>query len=400
MKNSITKITANKFKKIKLLLLTTTTVGGPGQIVLDLSRYLDRDKFDVSVAFGPGYPLDNMFQKEGIKTYHIKMSRGIDPLTNTKGLIQLYRLIKKEGFDIVHTHCSIASFVGRIAAKMANCPIIILHDQGFAFSRYSNNILQKYFYLLIERLLEPVTDYYITASNALEQIGIKHKIMRHGKISVIYNGIDPSRFEEQVNKRTVRKELGLDVTVPVFGLIGRLEIQKKVDMFLKAVSMIIDSGSKAQFLIVGDGPLRKELEELARMLNIADRVFFAGWRTDISRILGAIDIFCLTSLWEGMPLVVIEAMAMGKPVVSTEVRGIKEVVEDGKTGILVPLNDIEAFGRACIDILNNHHLATTMGEAGRIRFKQMFTVDRMINKCQSLYMELYNKKCLKSNISL
>jgi glycosyltransferase involved in cell wall biosynthesis len=368
-------------------------VGGPGQLVLYLAKYLDQKTFEVSVAFGSGYPLDEEFHKEGIKTFHLSMSRNIDPLVNIKAFFQIYKLIKKEEFDIVHTHCSIAGFLGRIAAKMARCPIIILQDHGLAFAKdYQSIISPKTIYLLIERFLEPLTDCYIAVSDALKQIELKNKITKPEKISVIYNGIDNTEFKTHVDVEKVKEELGLNTTKPVIGVIGRLDVQKGVDLFLTAASRIIKAGFNAQFLIVGDGPLRRELQTLAANLNIAQNVFFLGWRRDVSKMLAVMDIFCLSSLWEGMPFVVLEAMAMAKPVITTKVRGINEVVENHKTGIVVPLNNPGALAEACIFVLDNGELAAKMGEAGRRKFEQMFTVERMIDKYQRLYLEFYNKK--------
>jgi glycosyltransferase involved in cell wall biosynthesis len=377
-------------KKIKILQITTSTVGGPGQLVLDLAKYLDQEKFEVSVGFGPGYALDEEFHKEGIRTFHISMSRNIAPLVNIKGFFQIYKLIKRERFDIVHTHCSIGSFLGRIGAKMAGCPIIILQDQGLAFAKdYQSIISPKRIYLLVERLLEPWTDWYIAVSEALRQIEFKNKVAKPEKVSVIYNGIDNTEFNTRVDVEKVKEEVGLNSKIPVIGVIGRLEPQKRVDVFLRAASMIITSGFYIQFLIVGDGPLRKELETLAVNLNIAEKVLFLGWRRDVYKLLAVMDIFCLSSGWEGMPLVVLEAMSMGRPVISTRVRGIDEVVENRKTGIIVPLNDPKALAEACILLLNNYDLAAKMGKAGRRKFDQMFTVKKMINEYQQLYLELY-----------
>jgi glycosyltransferase involved in cell wall biosynthesis len=384
-------------RKIRILQLTTSTVGGPGRLVLDLANNLDKTRFEVAVAFGPGYPLDEVFLKAGIETFHVCMSRNIAPLINAKGFFQIYRLLKQGEFDIVHTHCSIAGFLGRIAAKLAGCPIIIFQDQGFAFTRGSLGIV-KYIYLFIERLLEPITDQYVTVSNTLKQIGLRHKILRPNKVTVIYNGIDPRQIESSSADKVIKKkELGLDSSFTVVGIIGRLEPQKRVDIFLKGASMIRKSDMETQFLVVGDGPLRNKLEAVAEDLKIKDKVFFAGWKTDVFEMLDVIDVLCLTSSWEGMPLVVLEAMAMGKPVIATKVRGIEEVVEDGKTGILIPLEDPHALSEACMKLIRDKALISVMGGEARTRFEQLFTIERMIHEYESVYTNMINKKGLSLN---
>jgi glycosyltransferase involved in cell wall biosynthesis len=161
--------------------------------------------------------------------------------------------------------------------------------------------------------------------------------------------------------------------------------------------MIRKSDMETQFLVVGDGPLRNKLEAVAEDLKIKDKVFFAGWKTDVFEMLDVIDVLCLTSSWEGMPLVVLEAMAMGKPVIATKVRGIEEVVEDGKTGILIPLEDPHALSEACMKLIRDKALISVMGGEARTRFEQLFTIERMIHEYESVYTNMINKKGLSLN---
>jgi len=180
---------------------------------------------------------------------------------------------------------------------------------------------------------------------------------------------------------------------PVVGMVGRLARQKAPGDFLRAAALVAREFPAATFLVVGDGPLRATLEGLARELGIADRVRFLGFRDEVPVVLAALDVFALSSLWEGLPLTILEAMAAGKPVVATSVNGVAEVVQHGRTGWLVSPQQVEQLAAHIVTLLRDPGIARSMGEAGRRRVRERFSIERTVAELSDLYQDLYEAKC-------
>jgi glycosyltransferase involved in cell wall biosynthesis len=377
-------------KPVRILHVTATTTGGIGLLLLSLAKHLDKKKFDVTVAFGPGYMLDEEFFKEGISVYTISTSRKIDPFSIVKGFFQIYRLIKEKRFDIVHSHTSVGGLIGRIAGKLAGVSVVIWSIHGFA-SHEGQNRFKKYFFLLIEKLLDKFTDHYVAVSEALKKEGIQNRILTSNKITVIHNGIELRNFNKNFNVIQKKKELGIEMSRTIIGTVTRFEPQKAIHDFLVAVSYVKKTYPDIKVVIAGDGPLRREIEKLINDLKLNDNITLLGWRNDVPEILAVLDIFCQSSLWEGCPMVLLEAMAVGKPIIATNVGGVKEIVEDDNTGILVPPADPKAMGDAIVKLMNNKEKTMKMGMNGRRRAESFFNVDLMLIKYERLYQELLKR---------
>jgi len=380
-------------RRIKVLHIITTTVGGAGNSVLNIVKYLDKDRFEPMVAFSPGYAQDKDFYQAGIRIFLVKMSRNLSPWINAVGFFQLYALLRRERFDIVHTHCSVAGFLGRLAAKLAGVPVIIFSIRGYA-SRDYQSCLKKGFFLWIERQLDKVTHYYVAVSEAMKQKGIQKKIMRPETVSVIHNSIELEHFKAKKKDRETegkKKELGLKPQGAVVGIVARFEAPKGLEYFLQSGVLIQKAFPQVQLLMVGDGPLRPRVEKMITHLGLTPHVILTGWREDIPQVLRVMDVFCLSSLWESFGLAIVEAMAAEKPVVATRVEGIPEVVQDGVTGILVPPKDAQALAQAVIRLLKDPQLALKMGKAGRRRVEELFAVQKMVARYEELYEKLWLK---------
>lgn len=376
---------------IKVLHVAPTSTGGAGFVPLILASNFDKTKFDVAVAVGSGPEHLLELFKDNITAYHLSCSRTLAPFAILKGLFQVYRLAKRKKFDIIHSHTAVGGFIGRIAGKLAGVPLTIWTIHGFASHRGPTKF-NKYLFLLVERFLDKFTDHYVAVSKALKQEGVERNIFKADKTTVIYNGIDPESYNKEFDMDLKKKELGIGPSQIVIGTVGRLEPQKAIHDFIRAVSYIAKKFPHIKVLIAGDGPLRGSLENLITELNLQENILILGWRHDIPELLSLLDIFCLSSLWEGCPIVLLEAMASGKPVVATNVGGVKEIVEDKKSGILITHSNPEILGDAILDLINDKEKAKEMGLNGRKTAENIFTLQHMLKNHENLYLDLMGKK--------
>lgn len=376
-------------KPVKILHIAATTTGGVGLLLLYLAMHLDKKKFDVTVAFGAGYILDKEFFEKGINVYTIGTSRKTTPFSIIKGFFQIYRLIKEKKFDIVHSHTSVGGLIGRIAGKLAGVPVVIWSIHGFA-SHGGQYRLKKSFFLMIERFLDRFTDHYIAVSRNLREEGANNKILSPAKVTVIHNGIKVGDYNKEFDVISKKKKLGIDASRTIIGTVTRFEPQKAIQHFIEAVSYIAKVYPDIAVVIAGDGPLRGDIEKTINDLKLNDNIILLGWRTDVPEIIAVMDVFCQSSLWEGCPVVLLETMAIGKPIVATDVGGIKEIV-DSDTGILVSPADPKALSDNILMLLNDKEKAGRMGENGRKKVTSLFTMENMVKNYERLYMDLLKK---------
>jgi glycosyltransferase involved in cell wall biosynthesis len=314
---------------------------------------------------------------------HVRLTRRIRPLANLRALLEVRRLLRAQPFDVVCTSCSLAGFVGRVAAALARVPARIHILQVYA-SRPHQPAPRRAFYRWIERRLDPLTTRSVAVSEAGKRYGVDTGIMSAERVEVIFNAAElpPPRPGARAD---LRRELGLEPEAEVIGTLGRLEPQKGVEHLLRAMVRVLDARPAARLVVVGDGPLRAELEALAARLGIARAVRFAGWRTDVPEVLSALDLFCLASLWESFGIVLAEAMLASLPIVATRVDGIPEVVCHGETGFLVaPGSDAELAERI-LALLSDAPLRRALGEAGRVRALERFSVRRMVAEYERFF---------------
>lgn len=374
-----------KTDRLKILLVLTSTAGGAGLQSYLLAKYLPREEFELTVAFGEGYPLDAKFSELGIPIVHLSFSRKLSPLRNLKAFFEVYRLIKEQKFQVACMACSVAGFFGRIAAWLAAVPCRVFIIHAYA-SRPNQPKLKRNVFRLVERLLDRCTTHYIAVSEATKRFGVSEGIMPAGKVRVIHNGIE---FGDAAKPSSVRADLGISQDSPIVGIASRLEPQKGVAYFIQAAVLARKRIHQATFLIVGSGPLEQELKTLAESGGASDYVKFAGWREDVPEVLNSIDLFCLPSLWEQFPLGVLEAMSMGKAVVASDVDGVSEAVSHGKTGLLVPPASPETLSDAIVALLSDSERCLAMGEAGRNVVLTKFHVEHMVRHYENFFRSLY-----------
>lgn len=387
-----------KTKKIRILhIITRLELGGPPILLLDLIQRLNKERFACSIATGitadSKYDMTGFARDKNIKVIIFpSLVRNIRPLKDLKALITLCLFLKKEKYDIVHCHTSKGGFIGRLAAKLAGIKIIMYSPHGDIFKGYFSRSVTNIF-VLLEKLIAPFTDRIITLSKTGTERFLEHGIGARQQLTHIYNGIDITDYERiKTGKPEKRAELGLGKDDFVCATIGRLVPVKGHKYLIDAIQKVVKVIPFAKFLFIGDGDLRSQLLEQAESLEVRNNICFPGARSDIAELLNCIDIFLLPSLNEGFGIVLVEAMAMKKPVIATNVGGIPEIVVNGTTGILVPPKDPEAFSSAIIKLHNNPETSLRMGFAGYERARRLFDITTTVSKFENLYCDLIKEK--------
>ncbi|MGB9553268.1 MAG: glycosyltransferase, partial [bacterium] len=277
-------------------------------------------------------------------------------------ILPLRRLIEKEEYHIVHTHGVRANFIGRIAARRTGAHIVTT-IYSFPKEDYKN-ILKRTLYPPVDRLTVKYAERLIVVSHGLKDKLLKVHYAPEKKIRVIHCSIDLQKTKALKTRDEMRKELEIPSEVPACGMLARLVHVKNPFLFLDAAELVHKEMPEALFFFVGDGPYLEILRKDTAKRGLQNVVRFTGYRRDPLDIVEALDVVVLTSISEGLPVTLLEAMALKKPVVATKVGGVPEVVQDGITGLLVPPGDAPGLARALISLFKNPKLMETMGERG------------------------------------
>ena len=363
------------------MVLYEPSSSGHGTHVVSLVKSLKNDRYRITVVC----PSSNVLTIERLRRAGVTVvPLPISKLRNVRALLRLVRLLKREKVHIIHIHGQEAGIWGRIAAWIAGVPVVVYTPQTV-------DIRQKRFqglYYLIERLLASVTDMLISVNEGDRLRLISEGIISPQKITTIYNGIEVRDFPVGVDIGTTKRNLGIESERPVVAQIGRLSEQKGPLFLLEAAAQISQVRPDVTFLMVGEGPLRAQIEAQAKELGLSNNLLLPGWRSDVPAIMSCVDVVVLPSLWEGLPYVVLEAMASAKPVVATAVNGCRELVRHGQTGLLVPPADSRALAEAVLTLLNDKETAVQMGEHARQLVEKSFSLDRMVGRVDAVYQEL------------
>ena len=363
------------------LIPTLDRSGAEKQMVL-LAKGLPRDRFRVEVAALTRLgPLEAELRDAKIPVTLIGKRLKVDPFA----LMRLVRFMKDRKIDVVQTWIFAANTYGRVAAKRAKVPIVIVAEMAVDLWKGNGQ-------LAVDRYLAKGTDRVVGNSRAVSDFYRKAGIPAE-KLDVIPSGIG-NEEPPDVDPVAVRAEFGFAPDAPMLLFAGRLAPQKAVEDLLAAIDVLQHVRPDLRALIVGDGPLREKLEELVFAFRLTHAVKFLGHRNDVPRLLAASDLLVLPSLYEGLPNVVLEAMRFRKPVVATAAPGTTEVVAHGVTGLLVPMKKPTALAQAIREVIEDHAMATGMGNAGRLRVETEFGVATMVERFASLYERLAREKGL------
>lgn len=375
---------ARSRKKIRVLqLIEGFNLGGAEKKLLELVRSMDPMRFKTVVcSLGLGDRLRSEFDKLrrfGVEVTVIKRAGRMD----LSLLLRLLRLIRERRIDVIMTTLFYADVMGPIAGRLAGVKGVFSWETISAPEWLIWRRLWPY------RAVIRLADGVVSVSRATaDWLHVKRGVPLN-KIRVIPYGVDLNRFAVR-NAAAVRARLGLQKKDVVVGMVGRLHPQKGHIYLIEAAPAIIKKNPRVRFLLIGDGELRQELESRVRQLGLNKHFFFLGFRDDVHELIQAIDIFTLPSLYEGLPNVILEAMAAGKPVVATPADGTRELIDPGRTGILVPPRDPAALADAIIRLIENGKLAASMGRHGLAKIVRDHSLESQVRAFEELYENCYN----------
>lgn len=368
--------------------ITMLELGGAQQNTLYTVAHLDRARFAPSLVAGPGGILDT--DARALPNVRFEtvpaLVRQVAPLRDLRALIDLVRRFRRLAPDVVHTHSSKAGILGRAAAGLAGVPIVVHTVHGWGFHPEQRRAKRALF-VALERLAATVTTQWVAVSRANVESGAAHGIAPARAFRIIRSGIKLDLFRARAGDMGLRRELGLSDQTPLAGMVACLKPQKAPVDFVAVAASVAREVPDAHFVVAGDGELRGEVEQAVAAAGLGERFRLLGWRRDPERIVGALDVLVLTSLHEGLPRVVPEAMAAGKPVVATAVDGTPEAVRDRVTGFLHAPHDIAGMAASLARLLRDPSLARRMGEAGA-SLADEWDIDAMVRAQEELYSRL------------
>ncbi len=378
-------------KRLKVAeVITRLDWGGSPDIVRLICTMSDPEVFDIRLITGASTH-SSIQTKEFKKRFNDKikvipsLKRDIDIINDFKAFKELYRLFKKERFDIVHTHTAKAGALGRMAARLAGVPKIIHMPHGHNYYGYFGPI-GSLLVILAEKFLTLFTDTTMAFTELEKKDMMRFRVSAPEKIVIINSGVELGKFKDGLTDvDRMRENLRIKPGERIVGMISRLEPVKGPQYFIEAAKPVLDRFPDVKFLVVGDGSLRAGLELSTEKLRIKEKVIFAGWREDVPHILHILDLLVLPSLNEAVGRILLEAGASGVPAVASSVGGIPEVIKDNETGILVPPKSSEALAQAIITLLNDDEKRKRMGVAAKSWADDRFSADRMVRKIQELY---------------
>lgn len=358
-----------------LILLDTLELGGAESIAVNIAiRLKSTDIYKpVFCLTREGGELENKLKEHNIKCY----SLGRRHRYELHKFYGVKNIIRDENIKLIHAHKPGSNLWAGVLGRIFGLPVIShLHTHPRELGPIGGPILSKIIYSMSAKI--------ICISEYVRQELIKELNADPSKIVTIHNGIDYRDFIMEPNTDLI-EELGLDSCSLIVALIAGFRGVKNHEMLLHAAKEIIDKGIHVNFLFVGEGILRDQSESKAKDLGISENCIFTGLRTDIPEIISIIDIGVLCSLWEGIPLVVLEYMAASKPVISTDIKGVHEIIQDGENGILVPLGDINTLANAILHLSNNKSFANKLGKNGFKTVKEKFSEQAMMKKITNMY---------------
>ncbi|WP_051617982.1 glycosyltransferase family 4 protein [Desulfofundulus thermocisternus] len=375
--------------KVRVLqLITLSELGGAQKVLYHLVTGLNRERFEITVACAPGGELVRWLTGcGGVRIVEVPyLCREVSPLKDLAALCCLRRFMSRERFHIVHCHSSKAGILGRLAARLAGVPGIVFTVHGWGINDYQSGAVRMLF-TLAEKLAGRLSSRVVCVSQADLQKGLEQGLAPPSRLAVIHNGLP----EPPLRPGALRRELGLGEDALLVGMVCRLRAPKDPLFFLETARALLSTGKWSNhlyFVLIGDGPLMAVCREFIARHGLAGKVFLAGGREDAPSLLGDIDVFTLFSLWEGLPLTIIEAMFAAKPVVAAAVGGVGELVVPGETGYLVPPGDTVGAVTALEKLLEDAQLRRRMGEKARRLACERFAVERMVKDYTLLYEEI------------
>lgn len=386
-------------------------IGGPSHNVTLLSAFLSPE-FETKLLVGRKDPTekDASYIADQLGLFPIEISemrRTVMPVFDLIAYFKIKKIIREFKPDIVHTHASKSGAIGRLAARACKVPLVVHTFHGHVFHSYFNKFLSD-IVIRMERYLAKKTDAIVAISESQKyELSSVYRIAPAEKIHVIPLGFNLDKFSrDQDTKRIIfRNKYGFGADDMLIGIIGRIVAIKNHDMFLEVAARVKAScpEKKIRFVIIGDGDMRPQVEKKAGELGLSYSYFIThpgdqtdvvvtSWETEIDQALAGLDIVLLTSNNEGTPVSLIEAQSAGKPVVSTDVGGVEDIVSHGSSGYITPVNDVTGFSAYVVELIRNEGLRKSMGEAGHSNVIRKFSRQRLVRDMKQLYLGFLEKE--------
>lgn len=376
--------------------ITKLELGGAQEVALYAVSHLDPSKFRPLLVAGPGGLLtDEAKTLTGVDVHILSsLARQVHLFADLVALVELIFLFRRLRPTIVHTHSSKAGILGRWAAWCARVPVIIHTIHGYGITPAQPSWLRRIL-ILLERMTGRITTHWVAVAKADIEKGIEWGLFDRTQVSVVRPGIDPLPFQTMINKaarQTLRSEFGAGPADFLVGTVACLKPQKAPEDFVAVAKHVCETLPNARFVLIGDGDLRPRIESLIDANGLHARLHLAGWRRDISTVMKVFDAFLLTSHWEGLPRVLLEARTIGLPVVATRVGGVEEAIVQGRHGWLSEAGDIAGLSAHLIRVSQSqdgepHHRVHSM-EA----LPKEFHLEEMVKQYESLYDRLLDDR--------
>jgi glycosyltransferase involved in cell wall biosynthesis len=373
-----------KLKTNVLLAIRQGEIGGGETHVLDLVHAMNTARYNIFVLSFTSGPMVERLKEIGVPCYVIHTVKPFD--FSVWGKVK--KLLVSLNIELVHAHGTRANSNTFWATKSLSLPFIYT-VHGWSFHQNQHPLVYKS-KVWIEKLLTRQADTVINVSKSNQLDGVTKFQMKRSV--VIYNGISQEKFNPQKAYNDIRKEFNISGSKIVVGYMVRMTEQKDPHTMIRAIQLAMKQSKELVFLMVGDGDLRESTEALAKKLGVMDHVIFTGFRTDIPDILNAIDIYCLPSLWEGLPIGLLEAMGMKKAVIATAVDGSVEVIKNGKTGLLIDKNNPEDLAKKLLYLASNKKEMAILGANASTYIKASFNVFEMTRKTEQIYQKVLEKQ--------
>ncbi|MEM8858507.1 MAG: glycosyltransferase family 4 protein [Chloroflexota bacterium] len=381
--------------------ITRLIVGGAQENTMLTADYHNRlleyaGQYKVDVVCGPqtgpeGSLIDEVRQRGIDLTIMPELVREVNPAKDIWAILKLRNMMREGNYDLVHTHSSKAGVLGRVAAKWAGIPTIVHTVHGWSYHDHLSPGRKK-FYVALEKLGYRNGDAMIVVSPKDIDKGLAEGIGRREDYTVIRSGIELERFgNPQVPPSEIRDQLGIPADALVIGSVTRLSEQKDPLSLIDALAKVHQKRPEVYFIVVGDGLLRPEVEDKIANCGLQDQVVLTGLRRDVPELMAAFDIFVLSSLWEGLPRVLPQAMATSLPIVCTKADGSAEAVEHGVNGFLVEPKRPDQVADRLIQLVDSAELRRDFGAAGKAKVP-MFGAKKMVADIDQLYKKLIQQK--------
>ncbi len=381
-------------RKVRVLHVITRLIrGGADENTVYTVEMMDPERYETDLLAGYGSEVSGFSDVVRNRTTIMRdLVRAPHAIRDFVALYKMIRLMRNGRYDIVHTHTAKAGFLGRIAARLAGVPHVVHTLHGVTFHDHIHPVVRR-LYVWLEKIAAPFCDVMISVGEDVKRKYIAEAIGRRDQYVTIPSGMNTQPFREarenpDVSRDPRRREHGFSDDDLVVGMVSRLESRKGYRYLFEAIERLAPQHPNLKVLVVGEGNQRAELEAMAVSKGLAGRIVFAGYRADVAETIAVFDVAVLTSLWEGLPRVLVQYSLLEKPIVTFEVEGSREIVEDGANGFVVGLKDVDALVDRLDRVLSDPVMREEFGRISRRRVEGRWDVELMVDRITHVYEDV------------